>query len=317
MTKLTLAQIENDELLRVMVENTPDQIYLATTTGYLLGYFPGNDRLFDVDYSHAVGKHIRESFAPKFCDLAETVIAAALEKNTPQWITYPVTPNEIFHFKGDVSEDEEFWFEARALPLHLNCVNEPLIMWISRDVTIRVRLVQEIQMLVDRVDLTGLFNRRRFMSNLTSAFTRFKRYQENTCVVMIDIDNFKECNDRLGHLAGDDVIRHVANICTDEIRETDTIGRLGGEEFAVILPHTDLQEATKLSERLRLKISNAICYPKENEPLTVTVSIGISQFINSDVKMNMVLSRADKAMYLSKQQGKNQTTLHDDILNCA
>lgn len=149
--------------------------------------------------------------------------------------------------------------------------------------------------------LTKLFNRKEIDSVLKTNEYLYKRYKDDFSIILLDIDNFKKTNDVYGHLAGDKVLVDIANILTKFTRETDIVGRWGGEEFLIICAKTNKEQAMKLAENLRNKISKHLFAHHKYE----TASFGIASYREND-SLNDLLSRADDAMYLSKKEGKNR-----------
>ena len=128
-------------------------------------------------------------------------------------------------------------------------------------------------------------------------------------LIMIDIDNFKDFNDTYGHTCGDLVLKNVAMVISGSVRQSDIASRYGGEEFAVILPHTEINEAFKVAERVRTSVQKSYILYKRKK-LGVTISVGVTQFNPSlDSTSKKIIERADKALYISKQQGRNKTTV--------
>jgi len=158
--------------------------------------------------------------------------------------------------------------------------------------------------------LTQLNNRGFWEECLELEFSRYKRYATTCSVIMFDIDHFKQVNDTYGHQAGDEVIREVSRILSENLRKTDTAGRYGGEEFGVILGNTDAKSAMIFCERVRKQIEN-LTVIHENETIKFTVSLGISQAVNSTGDYKAWLDQADQALYASKEGGRNQTRIFD------
>ena len=150
--------------------------------------------------------------------------------------------------------------------------------------------------------LTGLLNRQTIFERLQIAIQRCTRYGDALSVMMLDVDFFKQINDTYGHEAGDQVLMKVAHTIRDTIRQVDTAGRYGGEEFFILLPNVDQQGAIAAAERLRLQIA-ALRFPLDE--LDVTVSIGVASHQEGD-DMQFLVNRADLAMYQSKRAGRNQ-----------
>jgi diguanylate cyclase (GGDEF)-like protein len=158
--------------------------------------------------------------------------------------------------------------------------------------------------------LTGLFNRRYFEERFFEELQRSNRHNISFSLAMIDIDDFKLFNDTEGHLAGDEILKCISNIAKDSLRVIDVIARFGGEEFAVIMPQTEKDEARLVAERIRKSIKGQLpCtwkrFPKNN----ITISVGIATFPYDGKDRKELIRNADKALYRAKMEGKNQTAL--------
>jgi diguanylate cyclase (GGDEF)-like protein len=157
--------------------------------------------------------------------------------------------------------------------------------------------------------LTGLLNRKSWEDLLTQEFIRESRYHENSSLIMFDIDHFKKVNDNYGHPAGDEVIRQTADIVTQSIRKSDISGRYGGEEYVILLPHTPVDSAYVLAERIRKKIAAKPAY-YEGKEIKYTVSMGVAAFDPSLKSPTNWIDFADQALYESKQAGRNTTHVY-------
>ena len=156
--------------------------------------------------------------------------------------------------------------------------------------------------------MTHAHNRRSFLALAEAEWDRFRRYGRPFSVLIADIDHFKAVNDRFGHNAGDKVLVRFADIFRDINRDTDVLGRLGGEEFAVLMPETNSREAARLAERLRRAVAEAdvdATYPR------ITVSIGIAQAEASMIDLPDLMKRADIALYEAKRQGRDHVLVSD------
>lgn len=150
--------------------------------------------------------------------------------------------------------------------------------------------------------LTGLFNRRHFMELAEAELLRSERYERPLSVLMMDIDHFKNINDTYGHQSGDVVLRHLSLILRETLRQVDIIGRIGGEEFSILLPETALDSAVKVAERLREKISLHEIFLAGGLPLHFTVSIGVATLSSKDMNLDRLLNFADEALYEAKRE---------------
>jgi diguanylate cyclase (GGDEF)-like protein/PAS domain S-box-containing protein len=174
----------------------------------------------------------------------------------------------------------------------------------ARDISERVAVEEELKRLAHTDGLTGLYNRRAFIEGLEQEIARQKRYGKSLTVIMVDLDHFKKINDAHGHAGGDDVLRHFADVLRQTIRETDIPGRLGGEEFAVLLPETDAEQAAQLARRFGQAIRSATVRT-ESGNISFTASIGISRLVPDDTP-DSLLARADQALYRAKEGGRDR-----------
>jgi diguanylate cyclase (GGDEF)-like protein len=161
--------------------------------------------------------------------------------------------------------------------------------------------------------LTGLYNRRHFETLARAELARCQRYMRPLTILMIDIDHFKAVNDRFGHAAGDRVLQTVAAVCRAAKRDSDVVARVGGEEFALMLPETAEQAAHHFAERLRQQVRD--CSPAiDGEKLDIAVSIGIAAATLSTSGIDSLLRRADQALYEAKRSGRDRVAvsrIHD------
>src|SRR4051794_8280997 len=166
----------------------------------------------------------------------------------------------------------------------------------------------ELRFLADHDSLTGLLNRRRFRAELDQYVSFNARYGGRGAVMVIDIDGLKEVNDKLGHQAGDRLIRRVAEVLRERVRATDLVARLSGDEFAVLMPQTDTAGALQLGEDLRAQVAEGFAQSVEAAP--ASISVGITMFGGqSGAGSEAVLLAADQAMYQAKGEGRNRIML--------
>ena len=164
--------------------------------------------------------------------------------------------------------------------------------------------------------LTGVANRRYFDSKLKSEASRSARSSSDCALILLDIDHFKRINDTFGHPTGDRVICALADLCVNQSREIDLVAMLGGEEFAVILPDTNITDAKNLAERIRKHVEDISVTGDAGEIVKWTISLGVSSLPESrssryttEIVMEMFIKKADNALYEAKKKGRNQTVL--------
>jgi diguanylate cyclase (GGDEF)-like protein len=146
------------------------------------------------------------------------------------------------------------------------------------------------------------------MQILEREFSRYLRAHQDVSLLLFDLDHFKKVNDTYGHDIGDVVLRLVGDVCRATLRTTDSPARLGGEEFAILLPETDLQGGIEVAERIRTALAERVV-PTPKGDLKVTTSIGVTTFLPEDVNGEVALKRADDALYVSKHNGRNRVSV--------
>ena len=180
-----------------------------------------------------------------------------------------------------------------------------------QDITVQKKAEEELRQSEQRYremsitdSLTKLFNSRHFFRQLGNEVERAKRYGFALSLILLDIDDFKKYNDSYGHLEGDDVLKALANVIRKNLRTSDSAFRYGGEEFTLLLPETESENAFIAAERLRKDFKNLVLSPSPGVEVHMSVSIGVSRYV-PDEQPSSFLKRADEAMYKAKKQGKN------------
>jgi len=172
----------------------------------------------------------------------------------------------------------------------------------------RVHMLDKLKRLSITDGLTKLYNSRYFYNQIRAEIDRTSRYQRPLSLLLLDIDKFKEYNDGYGHLEGDKVLISMGGVIKSCLRKMDSAYRYGGEEFTVILPETEGDEAATVAERIRSMVAEDRFYPQgDDDPRTITISIGVTEYV-PDEEVAIFVQRADKAMYLSKQSGRNRVS---------
>ena len=170
------------------------------------------------------------------------------------------------------------------------------------------RLFAEVRRLAITDDLTRLYNRRHTYELARIEFNRARRYKRSISAIMIDIDHFKRVNDQFGHPGGDEVLRFIAEKMRLYLRDTDILGRYGGEEFLIVLPETDSVGAVAVAERIREAIAEA-SIPTEKGEAAITLSLGVAAYNETTHDLETLIARADQALYVSKYKGRNRSSV--------
>jgi diguanylate cyclase (GGDEF)-like protein len=180
------------------------------------------------------------------------------------------------------------------------------LLGVLQDITDHKELQQKLEVEAHTDPLTGCANRRRFLELAARELARARRYPEEVSVLMLDLDHFKEFNDQYGHQAGDRVLQRLVRACQSILRAEDALGRLGGEEFAILLPETGAAKALEVAERLCREVASAEVVLGGGSPLNFTTSIGVATVRPEDLSVDAVLERADRALYEAKDAGRNR-----------
>ncbi len=185
-------------------------------------------------------------------------------------------------------------------------------MALVRDVTYQRALEDRLTLDSLTDEMTGFYNRKHFKTQLEAQYSGFLRSGQPTSVIMFDFDHFKRTNDQFGHAAGDTVLVDVADMIRGELRPLDVGCRIGGEEFAIILPNTNLQSAEAFAERIRKRIEG-MEFRVEERKFHATVTLGVATFSPTDHTTDSVMKRADEALYAGKAAGRNCVVSQKDV----
>lgn len=180
------------------------------------------------------------------------------------------------------------------------------LMGVLQDITEQKELQWKLEREARTDPLTGCLNRRHFLELADHELARAQRYAEDLSVLMLDLDHFKLINDRHGHPVGDLVLQRLVQVCQATLRAEDAVGRLGGEEFAILLPETGNQKAQEVAERVCQAIAATEVNWNGNPPIRFTTSIGVATLMQGDPDIHAVIGRADKALYEAKSAGRNR-----------
>lgn len=179
------------------------------------------------------------------------------------------------------------------------------------DITERKNLELELERQAHIDYLTGINNRRHFMTLANNELKRDKRHHHDLSLLMFDVDHFKAINDQYGHQVGDLVLQKLVIECRGHLRTEDIFGRIGGEEFAVLLPETGIEAAIEVAERLRMITANTFLVLENGKSLHVTISVGVTSCSCID-DIDLLLSQADKALYNAKNSGRDKVSIWNE-----
>lgn len=183
-------------------------------------------------------------------------------------------------------------------------IGRTILKFIKGD-NVEVQYHEEIYRLMTVDGLTDVYNKRYFTEELEKEISRSRRYERVFSLVLFDIDHFKQVNDNYGHLAGDSILRQLAELIRSRIRRDDSLARIGGEEFAILLPEVGCKGATELAEKLRRLVEEKV-FVFEGLRLNVTISLGVADWNPKIADVQALIKAADEKLYEAKRAGRNQ-----------
>lgn len=202
-----------------------------------------------------------------------------------------------------------YFFSPSGGIYHVVLINRGLAffaIWATAIISyIHLKMLARLEPLATHDQLTGLSNRHYFTSELVKQINIWRRYQRPLSIIMLDIDYFKKVNDSYGHLAGDYTLKVLAEICESQVRDIDTVARIGGEEFAILLPSTAVNGAMQIAERIR-KATEDYTFKYEGATFKFTVSLGVAELTDELWSITEFIKAADEMLYKAKNAGRNR-----------
>ncbi len=317
---------ESEERYRSLFDRMMDGIYLSTHEGKFVDVNPAMVSMF----GYASKDEMLEM------DI-KTELYFDIEERGTHKLDTGQGETDIYRLRR--KDGAEIWVEDRSSYIYDDQGNITFHEGTLRDVTARKQAEEDLQRAkaslektnreLERVllreqqlartdGLTGLYNYRYFFELASREFKTSMRYRRPLAVLMFDTDNFKKFNDTLGHFAGDRILASVAQATASQMRSVDILARYGGDEFIILLPHTSAKHAFSIAERIRNSVA-AMSMATEKGPMSVTLSIGIAEicYEPADGSVEYIVQRADKALYSSKQAGRNRATIFEPPENGA
>lgn len=284
---------EQKALLAVILDNVDALVYMK-----------GEDRRF-----RYANQHLAEVFGVPVADIVGKLDGQLMPREVADrfW-----RQDQAILASGQRSVSEQEVVDANGRARHYWSVVVPwtltdgsrAVIGLSTDITELHELKEELQRQARTDGLTGLANRRYFQECAQTEFERSRRYQHPLSLIAVDIDHFKDINDRHGHPAGDRVLQTLTLCMQENLRGNDVFGRTGGEEFCILLPETQLPAAAELAERLRAHLG--LCVALNDLDLRVSASFGVTSSHGQDERFDQVFARADRALYVAKAQGRDR-----------
>ena len=285
------AREASEKRYRTLFNAAADAMMVISPNGILLDINAMGCKHVGAKRKELVGKDITAIFTPARQQLVNSSILEVMAKGEHSFEALLVNPDS-------------------PIPVEINAKTidyqgQPAILGIARDITERKLLQARLEYQASTDPLTGLNNRRHFLMKAEQEFLRFKRYGHGFAMLMLDLDFFKKVNDTYGHQTGDALLREFAQKMRIAFRHSDLLGRIGGEEFAVMLIESGLCKGTEIAERLRQLVHDSPLHINDTV-VHYTVSVGGTIVAPEDNSLEEIIRRADSALYTAKRNGRNQ-----------
>lgn|GEM_PF-381974 len=282
---------EQCHFMQSILDSTVDGVYLVDRQRRIIWANASFQKMTGYTLEELVGKHMSELLSPEHDRMAQEMRRKKLAGEAV-WTRYEI---ELINKDG------------RRVPVEIHSTllrrldYSEVAVGVARDISDRIAVQKRLTFLANHDPLTGLFNRHRFLEELEREMERIKRYGGSAALIWLDLDGFKEVNDTYGHLIGDVVLRQVANIIKEHVRHTDMIGRLGGDEFGILLINAGEQEAIRVAQRINIALASLVV--PGFEEVKISAAMGIALLGDEAVSVETALARADRAMYSAKLLG--------------
>ena len=292
------ALAESEKRYRLLAENVGDVIWTTDKDGVFTYLSPSVKTQLAFAPEELIGRDLLSLIPPD----SKAAVAEEIRKLINN-LCGNNGGRSFFEFQMTKKDGSLLWVEISATVFQAENGGKYGILGISRDVSERKNLQEKLFRLATTDQMTGTLNSSHFMEYGNREMERSERLGRKIALFFIDLDCFKRINDTYGHESGDRVLNAFARLAKENIREYDVLGRIGGDEFAVVLPETDAQEAIAVAERLRKAVEAAEMLPGTN--IYLTVSIGVAVRKDRNITFAELLRSADNALYVAKKDGRN------------
>lgn len=306
---------DRSSLLDAIVRAFPEPFFVLDRQGTYLAVLGGGDTQRYHDGTALVGKRLHEVMPGPVADEYLGVIERALDSGSVVHHRYELGADQVEGLSDRPGLATRLVFEGHVAPVPRTESGEgpEMVVWLAFNITKLQRALDELESQQSELErlartdpLTGLPNRRAFFEAVEVELVRMRRTGAPASIVLFDLDEFKQVNDRWGHAAGDAVLVELAQVFMSFARASDATARLGGEEFALLLHKTDLDQAAAAADRLREQIA-AMRVRCDGSTVDVTASCGVTALHADDAEVSEALKRADRALYRAKSAGRNRT----------
>ena len=292
------APLEENAFLQAVVDAIPGAFYVIDEQGYFVRWNGAARELAGAPHERMPRTKVLDAICQEDRPLIASLIQEALAKG------YAEAEARVARVDNGNGEIRWRFLTARRVDI----AGRAYLVGTGLDVTERKKLECDLVHQARTDFLTGIPNRRHFLDLADLELARARRYGRPFSMLMLDLDLFKTVNDRYGHRVGDLTLQKVVEVCREMLREVDVFGRLGGEEFGIILPETDAEQALQVADRLRQAIAIASVALPQGGSVGITTSVGVATYSEADSDVDAVLNRADRALYEAKRSGRDRVS---------
>lgn len=298
--RIDLLKDESTDLFRQIIAETADGIIGIDSESRIVLFNKSAEKMFGWPVDQILGKDIA-LLLPQRHRAAHPAHVADFVKGEAH-TRYMGKRNA--HIVGQRADGSEIPLGATIS--RINSPDGPLMVAILRDISDRMSFQDELERIANIDPLTGVLNRRSFLSRAEHELQRSVRYRQKLSILLFDLDNFKSINDRYGHQAGDLALCNFSRICQQELRSSDLFARWGGEEFIALLVDADIDDAIRTAERIRAHVERFSFRERGHDDIMFTVSIGVSTLVGGRNTVESGIKEADDALYAAKRSGRNR-----------
>jgi len=290
--------------LQALANSLPDPILVIDYEGRYVAVLGGSERSCYDSPHPLLGRTMQDVLPEVKWRYFLQVVCKAIDTGTLQTCEYQLSSNQVEGTENNGPSGMQ-WFQGRVYPVQTSPGQTPTAVWLVINITEQKMLEERLRSLAQTDDLTGVHNRRYFMDVLYREFQIARRRNHDLSLISIDVDHFKTINDRYGHSQGDKALQHLIKTIQGHLRAGDVLARIGGEEFAILCPMTDRQQARTLAERI-CRIIFATPLGTSHGSIEMTASLGVATMNTRAKSADCLLTRADEALYRAKREGRNR-----------
>ncbi len=294
--------IHKVEFFRQIVEFASDSIVAIDTDLKIIFFNKEAEKTFGYSSDEILGKHLNTLIPSRFHESHNNYVTQFAKSGVIARLMNETANLEVMALRRDGSE---FFVEISIIKIKEAFVS------IVRDITNRKAFEEKLKFYAERDYLTGVMNRRKTEETGSKELERAKRFNNPFSILVLDIDHFKKINDSYGHDIGDLAIIHLTSVVQNVIRQIDSIGRWGGEEFVILLPEVDDQGISVVAEKIRSAVEQQPFITKTKKNVDFTISIGGSTYSKSNASWESILKNADLGLYKAKKNGRNRFCYYD------